>query len=71
MYYTGIIVNIYVVLAASVIVVIASEFLQHDATLSYSIIGCLILVSTTIMLVVQFMAKVRQLLIVVFVKYGV
>lgn len=58
--FLGIIVNIYVVLAASVIVVIASVFLKHDPTLSYSIVGCLILVSTTIMLGVLFIPKVRH-----------
>ena len=57
----GIMLNIYIVLLASVLVVIASLFLQYDATLSYSIVGCLIFVSTTAMLGILFVPKVSAL----------
>ena len=59
----GIMLNIYIVLLASVLVVIASLFLQYDATLSYSIVGCLIFVSTTAMLGILFVPKVSAFVI--------
>ena len=55
--------NIYIVLFTSVLVVIASLFLQYDATLSYSIVGCLIFVSTTAMLGILFVPKVSAFVI--------
>lgn len=61
MFISGIILNIYVVLAASVITVIASIFLKDDANLSYSIIGSLLFLSTTTMISILFLPKVRQL----------
>ena len=57
----GIMLNIYIVLLASVLVVIASLFLQYNATLSYSIVGCLVFVSTTAMLGILFVPKVSAL----------
>jgi len=54
----GIMLNIYVVVTTSVLVVIVSTFLKQDATLAYIIVGCLILVSTTLMIIILFVPKV-------------
>lgn len=54
----GIMLNIYVVLAASVIIVIASVFLKDDANLAYCIIGSLLFLSTTTMISILFLPKV-------------
>lgn len=56
----AIILNIYVVLVASVIIVIVSISFKHDVMFSYGIVGGLILLSTTIMINILFIPKVRE-----------